>query len=312
MKVCFIGACGHWRQAYLYLKTRQDVVFGGFAASSIHEKQTDSLDEIAPYYFSYEQMLDEVKPDLAIVSPIFGLTGKMIMACASRGIDVFSEKPIAASFEELDRVYQAIKDSGIRFCAMHYLRYAPEFFHAAEMVKDGKIGKIQMITAQKSYKYGPRPDWYGDPDLYCGTIPWVGIHAIDWIYHFSGKRFVSVTAQSVGNNPEMAALCQFTLEDNRIASANIDYYRPDAAPTHGDDRIRCVGTDGVLEVGSGKILLINQEGLFEYCPDTAPELLAEFIDGGTPIPLEEIYHITKVAIAAKVSAETKEPVMIGA
>ena len=311
MKVCFIGACGHWGQAYHYLKTRQDIVFCGFAPGSPEEMQTNSIDKEIPYFADYRAMLDEVKPDLAIVSPIFGITGQIIIECANKGIDVFSEKPIASSLEELEQVKHAVNENGIRFCAMHYLRFTPAFFHAEKMVRDGKIGKLQMLTAQKSYKYGSRPDWYHVAELYGGTIPWVGIHAIDWIAYFSGKRFVSVTAQSIGTSPEMAALCQFSLEDNVIASVNIDYYRPNSAPTHGDDRIRCVGTKGVLEVSGERISLMNQEGVFEYCPDTAPELLAEFLDNNNPLSCEEIFHITKAALAAKESANTKKTVMIG-
>ena len=311
MKVCFIGSCGHWKQALNCLKKRQDVQFVGFAPGSAHEKLTRSIDPDIPYFAEYETMLDTAKPDLAIVSPVFGLTGQVIIACAKRKIDVFSEKPIASSFEELEQVKRAVKNSGIQFCAMHYLRFAPAFFHAAKMVQDGRIGKLQMITAQKSYQYGTRPDWYRVPELYGGTIPWVGIHGIDWIAYFSGKRFVSVTAQSIGESPEMAALCQFRLEDGVIASVNMDYYRPKSAGTHGDDRIRCVGTEGVLEVSGGKILLIDQEGEVEYCPDTAPELLAEFLDGRSPLSLEDIFHITKVAIAARESANTEKTVIIG-
>ena len=239
-------------------------MFGGFAPGSQEEECTGSIDAAIPFFEDYKMMLDEVKPDLAIVSPIFGITGQVIIECAKRKIDVFAEKPIASSIEELNAVYEAIKKNGIRFSAMHYLRFDPSFYHAAQMVQNGKIGQIKMITAQKSYRYGQRPKWYADSKLYGGTIPWVGIHAVDWISHFSGKRFLSVTARSVGRNPEMAALCQFQLEDQVIASVNVDYYRPEKAPSHGDDRIRCVGTEGVLEVASGKISLMNQEGCFEF------------------------------------------------
>lgn len=311
MKVCFVGACGHWGQALDCLKSRADVQICGFAPGSVHEKRTESIDPQIPYYADYENMLDATKPDLAIVSPVFGLTGQVILACAARKIHVFSEKPVAASIAELELVRRAITDSGIRFCAMHYLRYDPAFFHGAQMVREGRIGRVQMVTAQKSYKYGQRPDWYGDPELYCGTIPWVGIHAIDWISCFTGKRFLSVTSHSVGENPEKAALCQFALEDGIIASANMDFYRPQTAPTHGDDRVRCVGTEGVLEVCGGKISLMNQDGVYEFCPDTAPELLTAFLDGADHPTVEEIFHITQVALAAKESAKYNKMVTIG-
>ena len=311
MNVCFIGTCGHWWQAYGYLKTRQDVSICGFAPGSEQERLSEQITQTFPIFSDYRQMLKEVKPDLAVVSPIFGYTAQVIIECAKAHIDVFAEKPIAASCEELALVRRAVEESGIRLGAMHYLRYEPAFYHAAQMVHEGKIGKVQMLTGQKSYIYGTRPDWYGNPKLYCGTIPWVGIHAIDWIGYFSRKRFVSVTAQSMGENPEMAAVCQFCLEDGVIASVNIDFYRPKTAPTHGDDRVRCVGTEGVIEVSGGKISLINQEGSFEFRPETGPNLLQGFLDGENPIPAEELFHITQAALAAKESAITHRTVFIG-
>lgn len=306
MKVCFIGACGHWHQALQYLKTRNDVVFCGFAPGSKEENSVRSIDDGIPFFEDYRAMLDMTKPDLAVVSPVFGLTGKVILACAQRNIDVFAEKPIAATLEELEQVKDAVIRCGIRFCAMHYLRFTPSFYHAAKMVRSGRIGKVKMLTAQKSYKYGVRPAWYSDPELYCGTIPWVGIHGIDWIMYFSGKRFVDVSAKSVGENPEMVTLCQFTLEDNVIASVNTDFYRPETAPTHGDDRIRCVGTKGILEVIGDKIQLIDQTGISEYRPNTAPDLLAEFLNGKNPLPIDEIFHVTETAIKARDAATTEK------
>ncbi len=299
MKVCFIGACGHTKQAYVYLRTRQDVEFCGIAPESVHENMSVSFDPQIAFYADYKEMLDKTAPNLAVISPVFGHTGSVIIECAKRGIDVFSEKPVASSLSELCDVEAAVFESGIRFCAMHYLRYDPAFYHGASLVKDGAIGEVRMVSAQKSYKYGTRPAWYADRELYGGTIPWVGIHAIDWIYNFTGKRFLSVSSQSVGKDPEMAAICQFQMEDGIIATVNLDYYRPQNAPTHGDDRIRCVGTNGVLEVRDGEIILINSEGSRVITPSTAPELLENFIDGKEAVSKEEIFYLTKVALIAR-------------
>jgi len=310
MKVCIIGTCGHSKQAYKYLKTREDVELCGIASGSPHEEKAASLDTAIPYYGDYVKMLDECRPDMAIVSPVFGVTGRVIIECAKRGTDVFAEKPVASSIAELERVREAVEKSGIRFCAMHYLRYSPAFYHAAKMVHSGEIGEVRMLTAQKSYKYGTRPLWYADRELYVGTVPWVGIHAIDWIYHFSQKQFKSVSTKTFGKAPEMAALCQFEMEDGVIASVNIDYYRPKGAPTHGDDRVRCVGSEGVIEVMNGRISLINAEGVKEIAPTDAPELLCEFIEGGEAISPEEIFYLTKVALLARDSADQNKTLTV--
>lgn len=311
MKVCFIGACGHVNQALNTLYSRDDVEICGIAPGSSYEISTKKLAPTAPFYEDYGTMLDEKKPELAIVSPVFGRTSEVIVECANRGISVFSEKPVATTLSELSRVEEAIKNNGIRFCAMHYLRYSPAFYEGARMVADGEIGELRMITAQKSYKFGTRrPEWYKDRSLYGGTIPWVGIHAIDWIYHFSGKKFLSVSAESFGDSPEMAALCKFRLEDGVIAAVNLDYYRPSVAPTHDDDRIRCVGTRGILEIREGNIHVMNESGCLMHTPTAAPELFTEFLNGNEPIAPEEIFYLTRVALLARESADTKKEVRI--
>lgn len=302
-KICFIGACGHTKQAYRVLRGREDVILCGFSPYSADENANSSFAPEIPFYADYKSMLDELHSDIAVVSPVFGLTGRAIIECAERGIDVFSEKPVASSVSELEDVARSVKSSGIRFGAMHYLRYDPAFYRGAELVRNGAVGEPLMMTAQKSYKYGKRPEWYANRALYGGTIPWVGIHAIDWIYHFSGKRFLSVSAESFGGSPEMAAICRFSLEGGALATVNIDYLRPESAPTHGDDRIRCVGTRGVLEVIGGEVHLINENGCVTERPTSAPELITDFLDGKDTIPPDEIFYITKIALLARDSAD---------
>lgn len=310
MKAVLIGLCGHSMQAYEVLKQRADVSVCGVAPGSEHEEMTKSFDEAVPFFASYKEMLDSVRPSLAVVSPVFGLTGEVVLECAARGIDVFCEKPVAGSIEELERVERAVKESGIRFCAMHYLRYSPAFWQGAQMVADGAIGEVRLLSAQKSYRFGKRPAWYSDRDLFTGLIPWVGIHAIDWIYVFSRKRFLSANAQTYGT-PEMASACRFEMEDGVTSVITLDYYRPATAPTHGDDRIRCVGTKGILEVRDEKILLMNDEGVRTIEPEAAPELLEEFLDNGQAPSPDEIFYLTRVALLARESSDIGKTVLIG-
>ena len=309
MKACFIGNVGHSRQAYAVLRKRADVALLGIARGSEHEDEERLKRIPLPLYDCYEKMLDELKPDLCVVSPVFGKTGEVVRACAARGIDVFSEKPVATTLSELDAVERAVRESGIRFSAMHYLRVRPSFYHAARMVRGGAIGEVRLVTAQKSYKLGGRAAWYADRALYGGTIPWVGIHAIDWIYAFTGKRFLSVTAQAFGS-PETAALCQFELENGAMASVNLDYYRPASAPSHDDDRIRVAGTEGVIEVIRDRVTLIDGDGERELSFSEAPELLTAFLSGEDVISMDEIFYLTRVALLAREAADGGEKIRI--
>ena len=78
-KICFIGSCGHVKRAYRTIKEKNDVRLCGVAPFSVHEKMAESFEGDVPFYPDYKSMLDECSPDIAVVSPVFGLTGKAII-----------------------------------------------------------------------------------------------------------------------------------------------------------------------------------------------------------------------------------------
>lgn len=275
----------------------------------------------ARMYSDYVEMLEKEKPDVAVVSPEFYLTASVCMECAKRKINVFAEKPVATELDELKQLQDVIKESGIHFAAMHFLRFSGGFYHAVKAVKNGDIGDVRMINAQKSYKLGQRADFFKSRETYGGTIPWVGIHGIDWIYTLADKPCKKVTAvhSSTGNcdhgDLEATCLCQFVFEDDVMASLNVDYIRPQSAPTHSDDRLRVVGTEGILNVQDGKLTVINCDGVKTYEEPSEIDLALDFLESileNRPCVLssDEIFEITELALLARESADMGETIII--
>ena len=110
MRICLIGTFGHGGRAVSEMKNCSEAQFIGIAPGSTHEKKEALQRYALPVYEDYKVMLDTLKPDVAIVGPVFGLTGKIIMDCAARGIDVFSDKPVAGTLEELEEVEVALEE----------------------------------------------------------------------------------------------------------------------------------------------------------------------------------------------------------
>ncbi len=177
------------------------------------------------------------------------------------------------------------------------------------------------MDARKSYKLGRRDAFYRSRATYPGTIPWVGSHAIDWIRWFADSEFETVFAtQSAQHNRgcgelETAALCQFTLAGEVLASVSIDYFRPRGAATHGDDRIRVVGTEGVIEVSGGKVLLIDDDGERELAAECDRQIFRDFVagvEGGEClISAADTLAVTEACLLARQSADEGRLVTFG-
>jgi predicted dehydrogenase len=323
LKICIIGSSGHVNYVLDDIKERPDIEICGVAPGPEEEgvkglfEKLKSLGHPVEYFDNYIEMLDIIKPEIAVVACYNGNHGKVTMDAVKRDIHIFVEKPIATSLGDLIEIEDAVNHKGIHLAAMFGIRYTNWFYTAQKLVREGAIGNVRLLNAQKSYKLGQRGVNFQDSDLYGGTIPWVGSHAIDWVYWFAGKKFKSVYAvqSSLYNNNhkslETSALCHFTLEDEIIASVSIDYYRPSAAKTHDDDRIRVVGTKGVIEVRGKKVHLINEDndGSSEVELLTTEGIFTDFLrvveEKGQPIVTKEAsFYVTEACLNARLSAET--------
>ena len=321
MKIVLIGHRGHWGYVLNDLVHLPEVEV---AAVSGGGDPTEPMAEAVRKYYKggfkvYEDhraMLDEVPCDLAVVDGPFEKHAEMCVAALEHGCHVFCEKPIALTQTGLNAVEAAYKKSapGVRLISMVGLRAEPAFAAAYEAVASGAVGTVKMVNARKSYKLGQRREFYKHRETYGGTIPWVGSHALDWIMWFSGAGFRTIQAfhDRSGNRDhgdlEMTAAVMCVMNNGVIGTASIDYWRPQTAPTHGDDQVRVAGTDGVIEVAHGKCVLINQGGVKEIVPGSPRGIFSRFVRGildGTPGPAtaEETFELTRACIAARDDAD---------
>ena len=325
MKVVIIGGSGHYGYALEGIKEDRNISITGIAPGSEGEdvnavyQAACNLGHAPRIFDDYRSMLDEQKPDIAVVDCFFGYHAEVIKQVLKRGIHVFVDKPVAITFDELEELKEIYSKSDVYLAAMFGIRYSAHFMTAWRMVKEGVVGQIRLMNAQKSYKLGRRSGFYKSRSTYGGTIPWVGSHAIDWLYWFSGEKFVSLYASHFTRynqehaELEVSALCYFTLSNAIFGSVSIDYLRPGEAPTHGDDRLRIVGTRGILEVRNGKVFLINDEidGIREVPLLSEQNIFLDFLkqvrgQGNCLVSAEDSFYVTEACLKARQSADEKK------
>lgn len=322
LRVCIIGGSGHYRYVLEGLDERVRLV--GIASGSdgedlskleaaVTERKLD-----VPVFADWQSMLDICQPDIVAVNCHFGDHARINIACLQRGLHVFSEKPVATTLDDLAAVRTAHATSSKSFSAMFGIRCKPWFLTAHAAVQAGHIGDVRLMYAQKSYKLGTRPAFFARRTSSGGLIPWVGSHAIDWLQWFSGEQFLSVSAhhsrRNNGGNGELevSAQCLFEMTNEITATVSIDYLRPSMASSHDDDRIRIVGTKGVLEVREKNVLLLNDHRSAMHALDLLPErsIFASFVDqiqgtGECIVSDADAFNVSYASLMARQSADEK-------
>jgi predicted dehydrogenase len=276
-------------------------------------------------YTDYRRMLDAEKLDVAAVCNDNGERAAVILACVGRKLHVIAEKPLAVDRADLARIKAAVAGQNVKLGMLLDMRYEPPYRALREIVRSGALGEVAQISAQKSYKSGRREKWYTQRETYGSTILWIGIHMIDLMRFTSGREFTHVSSfmGHVGF-PELGAMqnttaSTFRLDNGGAATLHMDYYRPETAVTHGDDRLRLAGTHGVAEYMGATGLTVITSGAKLTTVTKLPPAGSVFVDfletiylnKPATLSMEDIYSVCEVTLAADEAAWTGRVVEIG-
>lgn len=326
MRAVLIGTWGH----YVHLMQAAAKVPGfelvGVAPATSEDDPAAAIADLpfasdAGIFTKPAEMLRQTSPDVAIVSCRIDRIAPLAGQAAEAGCHLICEKPLAVDRSGLELLWDSVVTNGVQCYTMTPSRSHGLLQAAREAIASGRIGEVCLINARKSYKYGSRPEWFGIRDLYGGTIPWVGIHALDFIDALWPSIPVQVSAfhanlaHAERPDCEDAAVVILRLASGAMASISVDYFRPSSQGTHGDDWIRVVGDRGTVEVGMSRgVGELVTEGSDTVPLESVPErsyyqALLTSLEGVGKREPDEItrrgFCLTDLALRAREAADTR-------
>ncbi len=227
-----------------------------------------------PSFSDHHSLLAQARPHWVIVSTRLDLIAPISSDALRAGAHVIAEKPLALTLDSLAALESAWRSSQRHLSAMLTMEKEPAFIAARDAFRAGRLGRLLLADARKSYKWGARPAWFADSSLYGGTLPWIGIHALDMIHFTTGLHFTGGFAFHANlahpSHPACQDSCVASLSTDAGAFVNVsvDLARPGSAPTWGDDWCRLVGSSGILEANAsqGWCRLLGPDGRMEEIP----------------------------------------------
>jgi predicted dehydrogenase len=146
---------------------------------------------IPRHYTSYQQMLADAGIDAVVnlTPPTFHVDA--ILQALAAGKHVYTEKPIALSIADADRVIEAAKRAGRVFAVAPALMTHPDMREVRDLVRGGVIGKVCYVRARGSH---PGPAWLldyrTDPSWFyqtgAGPVYDLGIYPLTYVTAFLG------------------------------------------------------------------------------------------------------------------------------
>ncbi|MBL4768070.1 MAG: Gfo/Idh/MocA family oxidoreductase [Rhodobacteraceae bacterium] len=150
-------------------------------------------------YSDIEELVADCNVDVVhVTSPNHAHFGQ-VKTILEAGKHVVCEKPLAPNAAQTQELVALGKTCG-KICAVCYnLRFYPLNQHAHQMVREGEVGEIRMITGHYHQDWLAKPtDWNWRLEVEKGgvlrSVADIGTHWIDLVEFISGEKVISVFA----------------------------------------------------------------------------------------------------------------------
>lgn len=209
------------------------------------------------FYDTYAELIADPEVELvSLCSPRRVDQARQALQAMRSGKHVLAEKPCALAESDLDALIAASAETGRRFHEMAGTAFEQPYHAMREVVRQGLIGEVVQVIAEKSYPYhGARPQ---DEELDGGLIAQSAIHALRFVEHVACARIASLRAVDTAlGNPvasgglRIASSMMLTLANGGVASLSANYLNPRGTGIWGDESLKILGTLGIVESRAG-------------------------------------------------------------
>jgi predicted dehydrogenase len=195
-------------------------------------------------YGSYEALLADPDIDAVYIPLPNHLHAEWTIAAARAGKHVLCEKPLALSAAQAQGMVDACRDAGVLLMEAFMYRQHPSWVAALELVRSGRIGRLQAVDSWFSYFNDDQRNIRNVSDAGGGALYDIGCYSVNLSRMLFAAEPTRVQA-SITRDP--------VLRVDTVTSAILDFEGGVATFTcstraESDQRVDIYGTDGRISI----------------------------------------------------------------
>ncbi len=174
----------------------------------------------AKVYATPEEMIADRNVDIVYVGTPHTVHKENTLMALSMGKPVLCEKPMAPNAEQVSEMIQTARQKKIYLMEAMWTRFFPAMEKIRSWLKDGRIGKVQLVIADFGYYERENPSHIiFNPDTAGGSLLDVGVYTIAFAFMVFGKKPNRVTglADMTSTGVDAAMGCTLGFEGGGLA-----------------------------------------------------------------------------------------------
>jgi len=202
-----------------------------------------------PLFASLEQALDQLRPDLAVISTPHVFHYEQAKLCLEYNCHVLVEKPLALCYSDAAHLVQLAEERERLLVVGLQRRYEGLVRIFTSLVAEGRLGDIQLVHGLFAHRFSnlEGQGWRADPQLSgAGILDDSAYHLIDLLLSFAGGKVRDLSARVLNTKDKAlphSFTCFFTTDSCATVSACGSYLSP---VNSVQEEISIWGTRGAL------------------------------------------------------------------
>ena len=157
------------------------------ASRSIERGREYTLqNNIARVYGSYDELLADPDIDIIYNSLPNHLHAPWSIKAAQAGKNVLCEKPFALTLAEANNMLKAAQENNVLLTEALVYRHFPQTKKVMEIIREGVLGKIQLMRGSFSFILNRPDDFRMKPDQGGGSLWDVGCYPVSYLHMVAG------------------------------------------------------------------------------------------------------------------------------
>ncbi|EEF62807.1 Gfo/Idh/MocA family protein [Pedosphaera parvula] len=146
-----------------------------------------AVESNVPYrHASYESLVSDSKVDAVYVATPHSLHAENILLALEAGKPVLCEKPFTINAVQAEQVIHFAREKKILLMEAMWTRFLPLMVRLRELLAEGVIGEVEVLTADFGFKADRRGGRLFDPALGGGALLDLGVYPVSLAYMIFG------------------------------------------------------------------------------------------------------------------------------
>ena len=254
------------------------------------------------------QLLDNNSVNSVVIATQHNLHAEQTVQAINAGKNVFVEKPLALTHDELDAIESAYNEQGRKCRVMvgYNRRFAPHVIKMKALLNNIAEPKSFIMTMNAGAI--PSDHWTQDPEIGGGRIIGEACHYIDLMRFLAGSEITGFNATCMGKADgveisEDKASITLSFKDGSFGTI---HYLANGGKAFAKERIEVFANDGVLQLdnfrklvgfdwkGFSKDKLMSQDKGQENCSKAFVNSISQGEE--SPIPFDEIMEVARLSV----------------